>query len=110
MSQIRSPRLSQYALLGVGGVRALAGLGIEPALVHLNEGHAAFSVLELARTEVARGLPVEAALEVADGLQRSWLARRRPSIRTLAPGFCAGRMPDDYLQRIYTPTTTSLTG
>ena len=93
-------RLSQYALLGVGGVRALAALGIE--LVRLNEGHAAFAVLELARAEMARGLPVEAALEVADGLPRSWLARTRASIRTLAPGFCAGRMPDDYLQRIYT--------
>ena len=49
-------RLSQYVLLGVGGVRALAAMGIEPALVHLNEGHAAFAVLELARAEVARGL------------------------------------------------------
>ena len=58
-------RLSQYALLGVGGVRALAALGIEPALVHLNEGHAAFAVLELARREVARGASVEAALEAA---------------------------------------------
>ncbi len=58
-------RLSQYALLGVGGVRALAALGIEPALVHLNEGHAAFSVLELARGEAARGASVEAALEAA---------------------------------------------
>ena len=55
---------------GVGGVRALAAVGIELALVHLNEGHAAFVVLELARAEVARGLPVEAALEVADGLPR----------------------------------------
>ncbi len=58
-------RLSQYVLLGVGGVRALAALGIEPGLVHLNEGHAAFAVLELARGEVARGASVEAALEVA---------------------------------------------
>jgi glycogen phosphorylase len=58
-------RLSQYALLGVGGVRALTALGIEPALVHLNEGHAAFAVLELARGEVARGATVEAALEAA---------------------------------------------
>jgi starch phosphorylase len=55
-------RLSQYALLGVGGVRALAALGIEPSLVHLNEGHAAFAVLELAGREVARGASVEAAL------------------------------------------------
>ena len=58
-------RLSQYALLGVGGVRALAALGIEPALVHLNEGHAAFAVLELARAEAARGASLEAALETA---------------------------------------------
>ena len=58
-------RLSQYALLGVGGMRALAALGIEPALVHLNEGHAAFAVLELARGEVSRGAAVEAALEAA---------------------------------------------
>jgi glycogen phosphorylase len=58
-------RLSQYVLLGVGGVRALAALGIDPAIVHLNEGHAAFAVLELARGEVARGASVEAALEAA---------------------------------------------
>jgi starch phosphorylase len=39
-------RLNQYALLGVGGARALERLGIEPSVVHLNEGHAAFSALE----------------------------------------------------------------
>ena len=58
-------RLSQYALLGVGGVRALAALGIEPSLVHLNEGHAAFAALELAGGELARGASVEAALQTA---------------------------------------------
>src|SRR3954452_20673049 len=44
-------RLAQYMLLGVGGVRALAALGIEPGIVHLNEGHAAFVALEMARRE-----------------------------------------------------------
>ena len=39
-------RLNQYALLGVGGRRALATLGIEPEVIHLNEGHAAFGALE----------------------------------------------------------------
>ena len=58
-------RLSQYALLGAGGVRALAALGIDPGLVHLNEGHAAFAVLELARAEMARGASLAAALEAA---------------------------------------------
>ncbi|MCC6848718.1 MAG: alpha-glucan family phosphorylase [Deltaproteobacteria bacterium] len=42
----RHTRLTQYAMLGIGGVRALAALGIEPALVHLNEGHAAFGSYE----------------------------------------------------------------
>ena len=58
-------RLSQYVLLGVGGVRALAALGIEPGLVHLNEGHAAFAVLELARAELAGGASLPAALAAA---------------------------------------------
>ena len=58
-------RLSQYVLLGVGGMRALAAMGIEPSLLHLNEGHAAFAVLEMARREAARGLDIEAALEAA---------------------------------------------
>ena len=42
-------RLAQYVLLGVGGVRALTAMGIEPGIVHLNEGHAAFMSLEAAR-------------------------------------------------------------
>jgi starch phosphorylase len=39
-------RLNQYALLGIGGARALKALDIDPEIVHLNEGHAAFSALE----------------------------------------------------------------
>lgn len=39
-------RLNQYALLGVGGVRALEALRIAPDVIHLNEGHAALGVLE----------------------------------------------------------------
>jgi glycogen phosphorylase len=42
-----------------------------------------------------------------DGLPHSWLDRIRASMRTLAPAFCAGRMLEDYLQRIYAPTETS---
>ncbi len=48
-------RLAQYTLLGIGGVRALHALGIEPAVVHLNEGHASFASLELARAELLAG-------------------------------------------------------
>ncbi|HEU4976640.1 MAG TPA: alpha-glucan family phosphorylase [Baekduia sp.] len=39
-------RLNQYAVLGIGGMRALAAMGIEPDVFHLNEGHAAFGALE----------------------------------------------------------------
>jgi starch phosphorylase len=42
-------RLAQYTLLGVGGIRALRAMGYEPAVIHLNEGHAALAPLELAR-------------------------------------------------------------
>src|SRR3954453_13701514 len=44
-------RLAQYVLLGVGGMRALRALGIDPSVVHLNEGHAAFVSLELGDDE-----------------------------------------------------------
>src|SRR5690349_2172016 len=56
-------RLAQYMLLGVGGVRALEALGIEPGIVHLNEGHAAFVALEMARRESSNG-SLRAALEI----------------------------------------------
>ena len=43
-------RLKQEMLLGIGGWRLLAALGIQPDVCHLNEGHAAFAVLERARS------------------------------------------------------------
>jgi starch phosphorylase len=46
-------RLAQYALLGIGGVRALDAMGITPGLFHLNEGHPALASLEIA-SRVAR--------------------------------------------------------
>jgi len=42
-------RLKQELLLGIGGWRLLGALGIKPDVCHLNEGHAAFAVLERAR-------------------------------------------------------------
>lgn len=43
----RAVRLAQYAVLGVGGMRALRAMGIQPGLYHLNEGHPALGVVEL---------------------------------------------------------------
>jgi starch phosphorylase len=51
----RAIRLAQYALLGIGSVRALRAMGIDPCIVHLNEGHGGLAPLELARTEMLAG-------------------------------------------------------
>jgi starch phosphorylase len=45
----RETRIVQEMLLGIGGVRLLRKLAIEPGVFHLNEGHSAFLTLELAR-------------------------------------------------------------
>jgi starch phosphorylase len=45
----RETRIVQEMLLGIGGVRLLRKLAIEPSVFHLNEGHSAFLTLELAR-------------------------------------------------------------
>lgn len=46
----RDTRIQQEILLGIGGIRALNAIGIEPAVIHINEGHAAFALLEQTRT------------------------------------------------------------
>jgi starch phosphorylase len=58
-------RLKQELLLGIGGWRLLSALGIKPEVCHLNEGHAAFAVLERARSFMEEiGQPFEIALAV----------------------------------------------
>jgi starch phosphorylase len=59
----REHRIRQELLLGVGGVRALAALGVEPTVFHLNEGHSAFLQIERARSLVEQGLETADALE-----------------------------------------------
>jgi glycogen phosphorylase len=66
-------RLAQYVLLGVGGVRALGALGIDPGLLHLNEGHAAFISLEAAHAHGG---------EFGDGIAR---AREKTIFTTHTP-------------------------
>jgi starch phosphorylase len=56
-------RLKQELLLGIGGWRLLTALGLKPEVCHLNEGHAAFAVLERARGFMEENaLPFEVAL------------------------------------------------
>ncbi|HXE42961.1 MAG TPA: alpha-glucan family phosphorylase, partial [Candidatus Baltobacteraceae bacterium] len=48
-------RIMQEMLLGIGGVKLLRKLGIQPSTFHMNEGHAAFLTLELIREKIAAG-------------------------------------------------------
>ena len=59
----RTTRLEQELVLGVAGARALAAMNLKPSVWHINEGHAAFLILERARGFVAEGLSMDAAIE-----------------------------------------------
>jgi starch phosphorylase len=64
----REMRVCQEIVLGVGGVRALRGLGVYPAVWHMNEGHVAFLGYERARERVLEGDSFADALE---GIRRT---------------------------------------
>jgi starch phosphorylase len=49
-------RVAQEMVLGIGGVRALRALGINPHVFHFNEGHALFAGFEVIREKMARGM------------------------------------------------------
>ncbi len=59
-------RIAQEIMLGIGGVRALRALGLDPMVWHMNEGHAAFLALERCR-ELVQGMDIgfEVAREIA---------------------------------------------
>jgi starch phosphorylase len=54
-------RIRQEIMLGIGGVRALRALKIEPSVWHMNEGHSAFLVLECIGEQVKQGMSFEQA-------------------------------------------------
>ncbi|MBI4181127.1 MAG: alpha-glucan family phosphorylase [Chloroflexi bacterium] len=58
----RESRLQQEIILGIGGVRVLRALNINPAVWHANEGHTAFMMLERLREEVTKGASFAEAL------------------------------------------------
>lgn len=60
-------RIRQEIMLGIGGVRALRVLGVEPSVWHMNEGHSAFLILECIREMVSQGMSFEEARKVAAG-------------------------------------------
>jgi glycogen phosphorylase len=60
-------RIRQEIVLGVGGARLLAALGIDVAVHHLNEGHAAFAGLERLRHHLAEDVDLEEAVRRVRG-------------------------------------------
>jgi glycogen phosphorylase len=59
-------RMRQEIVLGIGGLRALKALGLEPTVYHMNEGHSVFLALERIRVLVRdHGLTFDEALEVS---------------------------------------------
>ena len=59
----RDTRAQQEVILGIGGVRVLKAIGHQPTVYHLNEGHAAFVVLQRIRDYCEAGWTFERALE-----------------------------------------------
>jgi len=59
----RTTRIEQEIVLGIGGVRALVAMDLKPTVWHINEGHAAFLVLERIREAMRAGIDFPAALE-----------------------------------------------
>jgi starch phosphorylase len=93
----REMRLHQEIVLGVGGVRALRALGIQPAAWHLNEGHSAFMLVERLRELTQSGASLD------DAMPRI----RRDSVFTIHTPVSAGneRFDVDLVRRLAAPLT-----
>ncbi len=99
----RETRCVQEMVLGIGGVRLLRQLDIEPHVFHLNEGHSAFLTLELARELTAEGQAVRGGrrrgappLRVHDahaGRRRARRVRRAARRGVLRRGLLEGARP-----------------
>ena len=91
----REMRLHQELVLGVGGVRAIRALGIQPSVWHLNEGHSAFLLAERAREYVAAG----------ESLDEAWKRVRSDSVFTIHTPVPAGneRFAADLVRQVAGP-------
>ena len=91
----REMRLHQELVLGVGGVRALRQLDLDPAVWHLNEGHSAFLLAERTRELVAAGKTLDDAFSTV----------RRNSVFTIHTPVSAGneRFDADLVRRVAGP-------
>jgi starch phosphorylase len=62
-SSVNEMRLLQEVVLGIGGTHALKSLGVKYSAIHLNEGHAAFALIERYRQKIEEGLSPKEALQ-----------------------------------------------
>ncbi|MDC8447122.1 MAG: alpha-glucan family phosphorylase [Nitrospira sp.] len=87
-------RLIQEMVLGIGGWRMLLALGIEADICHLNEGHAAFAVLERARSHMQN---------TGQSFAEAWCATRAGTIFTTHTAVAAGfdAFPPDLIRRTF---------
>lgn len=60
----KTTRIQQEIVLGIGGMRAVRALGLKPTVYHINEGHAAFLILERCRELIEEGMDFASALEL----------------------------------------------
>ena len=89
-------RVRQEILLGIGGIRALWAMDLEPKVIHMNEGHSAFAGLERIKVFMRQcGLSLEAAMEMVAS----------SSVFTTHTPVPAGndRFPPDMMQKYFEP-------
>jgi len=60
----REMRIKQEIILGIGGLRALSAMNMDPSVRHINEGHSAFLILEAIRQLMEKGLTFPEAREI----------------------------------------------
>jgi glycogen phosphorylase len=89
----REMRICQELMLGVGGVRALRELRINPAVWHMNEGHSAFLVIERLREAMKQGRPWREAVE---GIKRNTMFTTHTPVPAGNEAFDVG-MAEKYL-------------
>lgn len=94
-------RIQQEMALGIGGWRALAAVGLRPTVCHLNEGHAAFAVLERAR---------DLAAETGSNFWEALAATSSGNVFTTHTPVPAGFdiFPPDLVVRYFTPYAQEL--
>ncbi|MCJ7725109.1 MAG: alpha-glucan family phosphorylase, partial [Acidimicrobiia bacterium] len=104
----REMRLCQEIVLGIGGVRVLEALGIEPSVWHINEGHAALALVERLSTAISKGDAYDHAVENVRGTTIFTLLTPVPAGNEVFDGAMVSRYLDGRLPGLDNPTLTAL--